>query len=210
MSDPKQIGPFLSNLFPVVCDATEKYRGRKRKGADFEDEVSAKIYDVALELGFQPNTPRLTLQLPTRSDNKHQFDASFETKNTYYLVECKNTQTAAKDYVYYFNSKIQDYRQRNPNYGFKGIFLCAVQIPDSAWRYAIAYGLRLLDPESPPPEYMFENCDEDPFLADALERHIENIEEVSDYLWEDRPGIVTTLYDEYRYFVTRWRNSQIV
>ena len=210
MSDSSQIGEFLSKLYPSVCQATEKYRGKKGKGAKFEDEVSAHIYDFALELGFNPNPPRLTLRLPTRSDNQHQFDASFTKKNTYYLVECKNTQTAAKDYVYYFNSKIQDYKHANPEYKFKGIFLCAVQIPDSAWRYSIAYDLRVVDPESPPPEYMMNNCTNDPALVKAMERHLEKIEETAAYLWKDNPGIVSGLYDEYRYYVSRWRNNNDV
>ena len=209
MSEPTSIGHFLFKLYPIVCDATEKYQGLRGKGSQFEDEVSEHIYDVALESGFKPNTPRYTLALSTRSNNKHQFDASFTWKNTYYLVECKNTQTAAKDYVYYFNSKILDYAHANPEIFFKGIFLCAVSIPDSAWRYSIAYGLRLLDPESPPPEYMIKTCHGEPELATALERHLEKIEEAASDMWEDDLGIASRLYDEYRYYVNRWRNLNV-
>ncbi|MFH1180772.1 MAG: hypothetical protein V1710_10455, partial [Candidatus Bathyarchaeota archaeon] len=72
--------------------------------------------------------------------------------------------------------------------------------------YSIAYGLRLLDPESPPPEYMIKKCSGEPMLATALERHLEKIEEAAAYLWEDDPGAATRLYDEYRYYVNRWRN----
>jgi hypothetical protein len=168
--------------------------------------VSNRIYDLALEMGFKPNPPRLTLDLPTRSDNKHQFDASFTNQNTYYLVECKNTQTAAKDYVYYFNSKILDYIHCNPELNFKGLFLCAVRIPDSAWRYSIAYGLRLLDPESPPPEYMIKTCGNDSALATVLRRHLEKLIDTASFGWEDEPGSITRLYEEYRYYVKRWRN----
>ena len=206
MSTLTLIGQFLTKLYPIVCQATEKYREKKGKGAKFEDEVSNRIYDLALEIGFKPNPPRLTLDLPTRSDNKHQFDASFTNQNTYYLVECKNTQTAAKDYVYYFNSKILDYTHRNPELNFKGLFLCAVPIPDSAWRYSIAYGLRLLDPESPPPEYMIKTCSNEPDLAKVLRRHLEKLIDTASYGWKDEPGSITRLYEEYRYYVKRWRN----
>ena len=205
MPEPSSIGQFLLQLYPIVCDATAKYLGQRGKGPKFEDEVSEHIYDVAIELGYQPNKPRYTLDLPTRSNNKHQFDASFTSKDTYYLVECKNTQTAAMDYVYYFNSKILDYSHSNPELSFKGLFLCAVPIPDSAWRYSIAYGLRLLDPDSPPPEYMIRTCKDEPQLATALKRHLEKLEEAAEYGWKDDPGTASRLFDEYRYYVTRWR-----
>ena len=106
MPESSSIGEFLLQLYPIVCDATAKYENQRGKGAKFEDEISEHIYNVALDSGFRPNTPRYTLGLPTRSNNKHQFDASFTSKNTYSLVECKNTQTSPMDYVYYFNSKI--------------------------------------------------------------------------------------------------------
>ena len=205
MPESSSIGEFLLQLYPIVCDATAKYENQRGKGAKFEDEISEHIYNVALDSGFRPNPPRYTLGLPTRSNNKHQFDASFTSKNTYYLVECKNTQTSPMDYVYYFNSKILDYAYSNPEITFKGIFLSATAIPNSAWRYSIAYGLRLLDPESPPPEYMITTCQKEPALAIALERHLEKIDEAAEYGWEDDPGIASRLYDEYRYYVNRWR-----
>ena len=207
MSEPTLIGNFLSKLYPIVCEATEKYRGKRGKGPKFENEVSESIYDIAQQHGFNPNAPRYTLELPTRSENKHQFDASFTNNNIYYLVECKNTKIAAKDYVYYFNSKILDYVYTNPEYVFKGLFLCTVPIPHSAWRYSIAYGLRLLDPESPPPEYMIETCKNNPSLETALKRHIDKLMDTASYGWEEEDGQVTRLYREYRYYVNRWRNQ---
>ena len=207
MSEPTLIGNFLSKLYPIVCEATEKYRGKRGKGPKFENEVSESIYDIAQQHGFNPNAPRYTLELPTRSENKHQFDASFTNNNIYYLVECKNTKIAAKDYVYYFNSKILDYVYTNPEYVFKGLFLCTVPIPHSAWRYSIAYGLRFLDPESPPPEYMIETCKNNPSLETALKRHIDKLMDTASYGWEEEDGQVTRLYEEYRYYVTRWRNQ---
>lgn len=206
MSEPTLIGKFMIQLYPIVCQATEKYQGKRGKGAKFEEEVSESIYDLAVDAGFKPNTPRYTLGMPTRSDNKHQFDASFTYQNTYYLVECKNTQSAAKDYVYYFNSKILDYAHCTPEYVFKGLFLCAVPIPDSAWRYSIAYGLRLLDPVSPPQEYMIETCSKDPGLATAITRHLEKLAETASYGWEVESGVASRLYDDYRYYVKRWSN----
>ena len=207
MPESTIIGKFLTKLYPIVCKATEKYKDTQGKGAKFEDEVSQSIYDLALESGFKPNTPRYTLRLPTRSNNKHQFDASFTNNKTYYLVECKNTQSAAKDYLYYFNSKIMDYTHSNPEYSFKGLFLCAASVPESAWKYSIAYGLRVLDPDSPPPEYMIENCVNNSALITTLKRHIEKIEDAATYGWEEGDGEVTRLYEEYKYYVNRWRNQ---
>jgi hypothetical protein len=206
---PSDIGEFLKKLYPVVCDATDKYKKIRKKGAQFEDEVSEHIYDVARDLGYSPYKPRYTLELPTRSNNKHQFDAAFTSKDTYYLVECKNTQTAGMDYIYYFNSKILDYAHMNPMHKFKGIFLCAAAIPDSAWRYSISYGLRLLDPDSPPIEYMISTCSDDLSLGKVLESYLAKLEDASEYLWEEDITLASSLYEEYRYYITRWRRQLV-
>ena len=206
MAQATPVGEFLSRLYPLVCEASEKYSGKYSKGRKFEDKTAEQIYAVARELGFQPNPPRLTLELPTLSGNRHQFDASFQQGNIYYLVECKNTKTAAKDYIYYFYSKILDYiYAADDGSQFKGIFVCAVEVPDSAWRYSIAYGIRVLDPVSPPLEYMIKTGEKHLKLKKAMSSYLEKIESISLKNWDLLDSDPNRLLDEYRYFCTRWR-----
>ena len=206
MAQATPVGEFLSRLYPLVCEASEKYSGKYRKGRTFEDKTAEQIYAVARELGFQPNPPRLTLELPTISGNRHQFDASFQHENTYYLVECKNTITAAKDYIYYFYSKILDYIYASSDGSqFKAFFVCAVEVPDSAWRYSIAYGVRVLDPISPPLEYMIKTSEKNPRLQKAMSNYLEKTESISLNNWDLLDSDPDRLLDEYRYFCTRWR-----
>jgi len=206
MAQATPVGEFLSRLYPLVCEASEKYSGKYSKGRTFEDKTAEQIYAVARELGFQPNPPRLTLELPTISGNRHQFDASFQHENTYYLVECKNTKTAAKDYIYYFYSKILDYIYASSDGSkFKAIFVCAVEVPDSAWRYSIAYGVRVLDPISPPLEYMIKTSEKNPRLQKAMSNYLEKTESISLNNWDLLDSDPERLLDEYRYFCTRWR-----
>lgn len=206
MAQSTPVGEFLSRLYPLVCEASEKYSGKYSKGRTFEDKTAEQIYAVARELGFQPNPPRLTLELPTLSGNRHQFDASFQHENIYYLVECKNTKTAAKDYIYYFYSKILDYIYASDDgIQFKAIFVCAVEVPDSAWRYSIAYGVRVLDPVSPPLEYMIKTGEKQPKLQKAMSNYLEKIESISLKNWDLLDSDPNRLLDEYRYFCSRWR-----
>ena len=200
------VGEFLCRLYPIVCQVSEKFVGRD-KGRRFEDVTSEEIYTLAYEQGFQPNPPRLTLDLPTISGNNHQFDASFRHDNIWHLVECKNTKTAAMDYVYYFNAKILDYQYASrTGDGVKGVFLSAVEVPDSAWRYSIAYGLRILDPVSPPLELMMKSCDEDPSLRVALGRYLEKINSLSLNNWDLFDFNTVRMLEEYRYYSSRWRD----
>lgn len=206
MAQTTPVGEFLSRLYPLVCEASKKYSGKYSKGRTFEDKTAEQIYAVARELGFQPNPPRLTLELPTISGNRHQFDASFQHENTYYLVECKNTKTAAKDYIYYFYSIILDYIYASSDGSkFKAIFVCAVEVPDSAWRYSIAYGVRVLDPISPPLEYMIKTSEKNPRLQKAMSNYLEKTESISLNNWDLLDSDPDRLLDEYRYFCTRWR-----
>jgi len=88
---------------------------------------------------------------------------------------------------------------------FKGIFVCAVEVPDSAWRYSIAYGVRVLDPVSPPLEYMIKTGEKHSKLQKAMSSYLEKIESISLKNWEFLDSDPNRLLDEYRYFCTRWR-----
>lgn len=210
MTQVTPVGEFLSRLYPLVCEASDKYIGKSGKGRKFEDEIAEQIYAVAYEIGFQPNPPRFTLELPTISGNRHQFDASFRHEDTYYLIECKNTKTAAKDYVYYFYSRILDHIfASNDGSKFKGIFICAVEVPDSAWRYSIAYGLRVLDPSSPPVEYMIKTCTGDLNLQKAISSYLDKIDLMSLNNFDLLNSDPKQLLEEYRYYCSRWRDLQL-
>jgi len=131
------LGRFLCRLYPLVCSKTDlEKKNYVAEGHRFEDETSEQLYYLALELGLEPNPPRMTLYMPSVSGNHHQFDASFTHGRTVYVIECKNTKVAAKDYIYYFNAKIIDYslasRRDSDGITFRGIFLSTVPLVESA------------------------------------------------------------------------------
>lgn len=199
---PSDIGPLLCMLYPLVQDAVLKYKGVKGKGHLFEDEISRCIYSFAIKYGFDSHPPRLTLDYDTFSGNRHQFDASLMKRDAIYLIECKNTQKAAKDYLYYFNAKVMDYVDcdRNQDLNFLGIFVSAVSVAESALRYAFAYGIRVVSPDLPPPELIYGCGDE--ALASLSQDLILKL---------DSPGGAPSfsadrLLDEYRYLCSRWRD----
>jgi len=196
------IGPLLCLLYDLVKDAALRYKGVKRKGSLFEDEVSRCIYQFADEYGFESHPPRLTLDYSTFSGNTHQFDASLMKRNTLYLIECKNTKQAAKDYLYYFNAKIMDYTDHESNHAltFKGIFVTVVPVAESAMKYALAYGVRVISPELPPPEYILGCGDKS---MDLLSR------ELTRKFNSSIKGLDLSTYrllDEYRYLCSRWND----
>jgi hypothetical protein len=179
------IGPLLSRLYELcLSKATSKGGNRIAEGHKFEDETAEEIYQFALDGGFEPDPPRNTLNLPTKSGNFHQFDASFRTQhNETFVVECKNTREAAMDYVYFFNAKIMDYQHAShadQRLNIKGIFLSTVPVTDNAWRYGIAYGVRIIDPDSPPPEHVLSNIT-DTTLGECFEGIVEKMEEINGF-----------------------------
>lgn len=112
MMSEDPIGLLLSRLYSLILSkSVEKRTDTIGKGHKFEDETSREIHFLASELGLETNPPRMTLHMPTLSGNEHQFDASFVKGRSIFVIECKNTQVAAKDYVYYFSAKILDYVQ---------------------------------------------------------------------------------------------------
>ncbi len=189
-------------LFPLVQDAASRYRDVKGKGHLFEDEVSRCIYGFAAEYGFESHPPRLTLDYGTFSGNRHQFDASLMKRDTVYLIECKNTQKAAKDYLYYFNAKIMDYVdcESNRDLIFSGIFVSAVPVAESALRYALAYSIRVVSPDLPPPE-LIHGCGD--AALDSLSQDL--ITKLDSPRGESSVS-ADRLLVEYRYLCSRWRD----
>jgi hypothetical protein len=202
------VGSLLCRLYELcILKANDKGGNRIAKGHIFEDETAEQVYYFAREVGLDPYPPRMTLELPTLSGNFHQFDASFRYEHDIFVVECKNTKQAAKDYLYYFNAKIMDYihsTSSNELFSFRGIFLSTVPVSDSAWKYGLAYGLRIIDPDSPPPEYMISNNQVSTFLS--LARNVvEKMKKLSEGSTDYSPQRVL---EDYRYLCGRWNNGR--
>jgi len=206
--DEDPVGSLLCRLYELcVGKADDKGGNRVVEGHRFEDETSEQIYHFAREVGLDPNPPRTTLLMPTVSGNVHQFDGCLRSGETIFVVECKNTREAAKDYLYYFNAIIMDYTQ-SPKFskriGLRGIFVSTVSVADSAWRYGLAYGIRIVDPVSPPPEYMLKST-HDEGLKQGLLQHMAKIATAGEL--EDQSDGAPRILEEYRYLVGRWRDG---
>jgi hypothetical protein len=202
MHEAFQVGSLLCRLYPLVCLSSSKYDGVERKGPRFEAEVAEQVYRFALESGFNAHPPRMSLSYGTVSGNVHQFDASFSHRDGIFLVECKNTRQAAKDYLYYFNAKILDYAQhpQNRGIGFQGIFVSVVPVAESAWRYALAYGIRVVEPGFPPPELIYAESD-DATLCSLARGMLHKISSFRGGVGEYSPQRVL---DDYRYLCSLW------
>jgi hypothetical protein len=206
------VGKILQRLYLLASKRPHTGEGsRSAEGHKFEDETSQQIFDIALQEGLEPNPPRMVLQLPTVSGNLHQFDASFGSGNCVFVIECKNTKTAAKDYVYYFNAKILDYLLAAELDGkeltLRGIFLCTVPLVGSAWLYSLAYCVRVVDPVSPPIEYMLERTAGDEALKMALASLLARLGEFTPTGRNPNRWNPSQLLAEYRFLCARWRDA---
>ena len=201
------ISSLLCRLYELcLLKADDKSGDRVREGHKFEDQTAQQVYFFTREIGLDAHPPRWTLQLPTLSGNYHQFDASFSFSRSIFVVECKNTKQAAKDYLYYFNAKLLDYLHspaRAINFSLKGIFLSTVTVAESAWRYGLAYGIRIIDPDSPPPEYMLREVEKGSFPV-LVRNMIKKMNSLCDNPLENNPQGVL---DDYRFLCSRWREG---
>jgi hypothetical protein len=202
------IGSLLCRLYDLcVSKLDDKGGNRIAKGHKFEDETSEQIYHFAREEGFEPNPPRTTLNLQTRSGNVHQFDASFRSGGEIFVVECKNTLEAAKEYLYVFNAKILDYVhafEPEQCLFLRGIFLSTVSVAQSAWLYGLAYGIRIIDPDSPPPEYVMRKS-LDQSLVSGFKGIIDKMADLSEvHLTSYKPA---EIFNEYRFLCERWKDD---
>jgi len=196
------IAKVLSHLYELcIKKAGDRGGNRIQEGHRFEDETSQEIFLAARESGLEANPPRIMLDLPTLSGNRHQFDGSFRHGDVKYVVECKNTSQAAKDYLYYFRSKIADYLDVSSDLDMRGIFLSTVAVAESAWRFGLAYRVRIIDPVSPPIEYMLNSvCDE--ALSASLNRTLIALSDPA------LNGLTPEqMLEEYRFLVGRWRDG---
>ena len=202
------MGSLLCRLYELCLSKAEDKEGnRVVEGHRFENETAEQIYHFAREIGLDPNPPRTTLILPTLSGNLHQFDGCLRSGEDIFVVECKNTREAAKDYLYYFNAKLMDYTHSprfSTSMGLKGIFVSTVSVANSAWRYGLAYGIRIVDPASPPPEYMLIDA-HDEALEEGLKQLLAKMAAL--VAEKEQPGGALRLLEEYRYLCRRWRDG---
>ena len=197
-----------STLFELVR-AKKGGANSRVAGYKFEDLTAMKIYSFAREYGFEAFQPRYTIPYPTLSGAHHQFDACYKEGNTFHVFECKKIKIPLKQHIYYFNSKIFDYVlaawKSGSDFRIKGTFLSTVDVGDSVMAYALSYGLTVIDPSSPPIEYMLRS-DINPKLRRTLRDFKVSLPQSLDVLKRKTITGKTgkELCSEYRFLVKRW------
>jgi len=210
-----RLGRLFSSLYSLVREEAKVKRkmDRTKAGHLFEDVTAQKIYSHARSLGLRPNPPRHTLSHPTFSGGFYQFDASFSLDDVIYVIECKRTKMPAKVHIHYFNSQILDYllgaKKRKENSVMKGIFLSTVRVRESSVIYAIANGITVIDPVSPPLEYMVSTLKDGSVLSKAMKQLLVKWPDSSSILDFDRVRrwSASNLLKEYRFLCKRWREE---
>lgn len=178
-------------------------------GRRFEEKVARTIWKYVRSSRAQPLPLRYTLNLPTISGHKHQFDAGFKAGSTTHLIECKRLKMTSTENIYYFNSKIIDYCLRiNPSRSslkIRGTFISSIEVGDPALTYALAYGLEVIDPVTPPLEVLISTSKDHKFRA-AVSRLKEQMPSLEDIL-SNGYRIRTNTEEackKYRFYVRRW------
>lgn len=178
-------------------------------GHEFEDKVAKSIWQCARLSHVQTLPPRHTLDLPTVSGQKHQFDAAYRVDKNFHVFECKRTKTTPIEDVYYFNAKIIDYALKfNPEskpFLLKGTFVSYNETGDQSLTYALAYGLEIIDPVTPPLEIVVGTA-KDTNLKNAVEHFRETLPRLEKVLFKKSEDNVdpAELCKMYRFYVRRW------
>jgi len=181
-----------------------------RDGHAFEDIATHRVYELSRELGLKPNPQRHTLNLATVSGNHYQFDVSFTLEKVVYIIECKKRKLTSSEHIYYFNAKLLDHQlatKAADTSQIRGIFLSSAQVEDGAKAYAIAYGIIVIDPESPSIEQMIATTREGSPLHDELSRLRDKIND-NRICFQSTQGSETapkTLLQQYKFLLNRWR-----
>lgn len=161
-------------LYDVLSEES-KVRNKKssvKEGFSFEDRVSQKAYECIRGYPISVFPPRSTLNYPTVSGLKHQFDGIVSESNIFYVIECKKRGITVIDQVFSFNSKILDYaleEEFTKDFRIKGIFLCTARINDNIRKYALAHGILPLDLTLPPIQVMINKTEHNDRLRQELE-----------------------------------------
>lgn len=164
----------IITLYDVLSEES-KVKTRKsavKAGFSFEDRVSEKAYECIRGYPISVFPPRSTLNYPTLSGLKHQFDGIVSESNTFYVIECKKRGITVIDQVFSFNSKILDYaleEEFTKDFQIKGIFLCTARINDNIRKYALAHRILPLDSRLPPIQVMINKTERNDRLRQELE-----------------------------------------
>lgn len=166
------IDKLIVTLFTLLGDERKaSTKPSSKEGFSFEDRVSKKAYAHIRKYPVTVSPPRSTLNYPTVSGLKHQFDEIVMDGNTFYVIECKKRGTAVIDQVFSFNSKILDYALKDAfasDFRIKGIFLCTAEVNENIRKYALAYGILPIDSTLPPIQVMIDQTHEDDKLRREL------------------------------------------
>lgn len=166
-------------LYDVVSEESKVMdkKSSSKEGFSFEDRVSQKAYECIRGYPISVLPPRSTLNYPTVSGLKHQFDGIVSESNIFYVIECKKRGITVIDQVFSFNSKILDYaldEEFAKNLRIKGIFLCTARINDNIRKYALAHRILPLDSTLPPLQVMINKTER----KDRLRQELEELKEL--------------------------------
>jgi hypothetical protein len=91
----------------------------------------------------------------------------------------------------------------------KGIFLSTVKVKDNSMIYAIAHGITVIDPVSPPVEHMLTTANEGSALGKALKALCDGWPSSSSIFDSDISGRkpAASIFAEYRFLLKRWTDA---
>jgi len=168
------IDKLIVTLYNLLVEETPKTLAKEvssREGFSFENRVSRRAYERIRKYPVSVLPPRSTLNYPTVSGLRHQFDGIVMDGNTFFVVECKRRALALINQVFSFNSKIRDYALKDSfasSFRIKGIFLCIAKMNENIRKYAFAFGILPIDPTLPPIEVMIEKTKESDRIREEL------------------------------------------
>ena len=198
----------MCSLYELTVKSTVVEGNKISAGHEFEEETARLVYLHEAREGLKAQSPRLTLQLPSISGLTYQFDASFSHRNTLFVIECKKRKSllTGSELVHYFCSKILDYvlaseRAGNP-IKMRGIFVSTQDSGDHGFIYGMSFGVRVIDPGHPPPEYMIASL---PQAEETLKTSIATLaaEMDADFLRDPRLS-PPKIFKEYEFHRSRW------
>ena len=201
-----ELSNIMKDLHLLVKELDDGTRRKSKEGHEFENDVAKIISIYKNELDLEVYNPRTTLPFMTYSSISHQLDGVFKFGSTYYLIECKHRKTVSLEQIGYFNSKLLEYSLGAWKSGlsqcFKGLFLASSPIGDNPLKYAISYGITVVDPETPALCHMISTTTDND-LKQAFFRLYNTIAVNFDYLHPSLTDSEKCLKD-YRYLIRQW------
>jgi hypothetical protein len=202
----------MCSLYELALKSTESEGDARFAGHQFEEETARLIYQHEEPEGLKAHQPRLTLQLPTVSGLTYQFDASFSHRDVFFVLECKKRKSllTGSELVHYFCSKILDYVLASERAGkrlrMRGIFVSTHDSGDHGFIYGMPFGVRVVDPEHPPPEYMVATLPQDEVALKNSLLVLSNQFD-ADFLHDSRLSPLK-VFKEYEFLRSRWEKIE--